>query len=305
MKSFNIAVVTEILYSFCTNDFFSRNGSNLIPYNNSLKSLQPIESASPNNCPRNIHEHYQHRPVHLNGNRTITPQGSFKRRVRPSVLVRRNMSHSRGSVNASLYGSSPKENQLLPPPSPLRSPQQPGSFRFQRRENSIVRRRGLMGQHSFNCPRTSCTTGAFRRRESSAYASCAANSGKPPLPTFLSRRNTITVGVHTNPPLSLRDIYKLSRQGSLHSRHSLLHQPSLCSLSLSSHQTVIPESSDARGRADANGKVVPDDGSRSFFSLKKLVIEISSLWKHSRTCFYHSPSLWPSGIGSRLGRNRL
>ena len=121
-----------------------------------------------------------------------------------SVLVRRNMSHSRGSDNASLYGSSPKENQLLPPPSPLRSPQQPGSFRFQRRENSIVRRRGLMGQHSFNCPRTSCTTGAFRRRESSAYASCAANSGKPPLPTFLSRRNTITVGVHTNPPLSLR-----------------------------------------------------------------------------------------------------
>lgn len=140
-----------------------------------------------------------------------------------------------------------RDAQLLTPPSPIHNLTPQGSFRMHHgvaRESSVrVRRqRILSGHHSFNCPRTFSPHASFRRRQSS---NGLGSKGAPP---YLGRRNTISSsggGGHCPPtPLSLRDIYQLSRQGSLKSRHSLFQQPSLVSLSLGNRQTSIAENAD-------------------------------------------------------------
>lgn len=220
-------------------------------------------SGSPKSYSRGPCDLTRRRPLYINGpfspktsiyNRTpcasLTPLSSFQSYFKPSAplegatcgspalpLSTFNLHQGDASPNDSL-----RENQLLPPPSPIHNLTPQGSFRMHQgvaRESSVrVRRqRILSGHHSFNCPRTFSPRESFRRRQSS---NGFGSKGAPP---YLGRRNTISSGGggHCPTPLSLRDIYQLSRQGSLKSRHSLFQQPSLVSLSLGNRQTSIAE----------------------------------------------------------------
>lgn len=184
---------------------------------------------------------------------SLIPHNSFQSYFKPKGAHDPIVTSSNLQSSANLHqegNTSPNdslgEHRLISTLSPINSLTPQGSFRRHRgtaRDNSIrMRPRVLSVHHSFNCPRTFSPRESFRhrRRQSSNGQSL---KGAPP---YLGRRNTISSGGggHCPVPLSLRDIYQLSRQGSLRSHHSLFQQPSLVSLTRSNRQTSIAENTE-------------------------------------------------------------
>ena len=154
----------------------------------------------------------------------IVPHSSFNSYFRPALLVRRRHPLSPPPLSPRTPGdqTSPSLDQ---PPAPTHAADlvSPSAHRLYRKRESCTSRWTPSARATPRSPSVSGGKGLAPRRRS-VYGHVTAGA----LPLSLGRRNTVVggggVALESAPPptpLSLREIYRLSRNGSLHSRHSL------------------------------------------------------------------------------------
>lgn len=210
----------------------------------------------------------------------LVPHRSFNSYFRPAPVVRRRCTLPPPPRSPVTAEQSPEQ----PSPSAEQQPTPTDSVSFS--PHRIYRKQVEMCSSKWTpstrgVPRSPTLSGGGRggsglaTRSRSVYGHVTSGAGLVP-PVSLGRRNTVVGGgtvEHQSPPvtLSLREIYRLSRHGSLHGRRNVLHSRRRSTLSMlrsekdgawtSSKASVgVARCESGRGQRASVGGGVPGDG---------------------------------------------